>query len=317
MSVYTQLSLEQVQRFAKDFGLDIVEIQPIQGGIENTNYFLITRDIQEYVLTVFEELDKTAAAELIPALQHLGQQRLPVAVPLQYDGESIHFIANKPAQIAPRLAGTHPIPSTVAQVAAIGQALAKMHLALQNFPLDRENNHGQIWWQNTATTLYQRMSTDDQQLLDQVFQKFKEIQLQHPDRPQGLIHADLFRDNTLYVGDQLTGILDFSELNRDEFLLDISITLNDFCSNFPDVALDQDKADAFMTAYQHVRPLTYDEKACLTIYLAMAACRFWLSRLQVAERNQAEGRTGSDILQKDPQEMRLMLINRLTQEYRI
>ncbi|MFU8927315.1 homoserine kinase [Acinetobacter puyangensis] len=317
MSVYTQLSLEQVQHFAKDFGLDIVEIQPIQGGIENTNYFLTAQHNKQYVLTVFEELDKAAASELIPALQHLGQQHLPVAVPLQYDGEAIHFIADKPAQIAPRLAGGHPIPSTVAQVAAIGQALANMHLALQNFPLERENNHGQVWWQKTATTLYQRMSADDQQLLDRIFRQFETAQTQFPDRPKGLIHADLFRDNTLYVGDQLTGILDFSELNRDELLLDISITLNDFCSNFPDVSLDNDKAQAFMTAYQQIRPLSTDEKACLNIYLAMAACRFWLSRLQVAERNQAEGRTGSDILQKDPQEMRLMLINRLTQEYNI
>ena len=98
-------------------------------------------------------------------------------------------------------------------------------------------------------------------------------------------------------------------------LLDISITMNDFCSDYPDVSLDVEKAQAFLNAYQTVRALTDDEKSCLQIYLAMAACRFWISRLQVAERNHNEGRTGTEILQKDPQEMRNMTHDRLNTEY--
>ena len=100
-------------------------------------------------------------------------------------------------------------------------------------------------------------------------------------------------------------------MNKDELLFDIAITLNDFCTEYPDVHLDEEKALAFLTAYQTVRPLTEDEKACLELYLAMAAGRFWMMRLQVAQKNAAEGRTGDDILQKNPLEMRNMLIERL------
>ncbi len=115
----------------------------------------------------------------------------------------------------------------------------------------------------------------------------------------------------MFVGDQLQGILDFYELNQDELLFDIAITLNDFCTDFPELSLNESKAIAFLNAYETVRPLTQDEKACLELYLAMAAGRFWLMRLQVAAKNAAEGRTGADILQKNPDEMRNMLIERL------
>ena len=115
----------------------------------------------------------------------------------------------------------------------------------------------------------------------------------------------------MFEGNSLSGILDFYELNKDEFLFDIAITLNDFCTEYPDVHLNEEKAIAFLTAYETIRPLTDDERACLEIYLAMAAGRFWMMRLQITQKNAAEGRTGEDILQKNPLEMRNMLIDRL------
>lgn len=315
MSVYTQLSLTQVQDFARNYGLDIHHLHPIQGGIENTNYFLTAADGTEYVLTIFEELDQSAAQSLFPVLEHLEKHDIPVAVPLCIEGQPIQTLAHKPAQIAPRIAGTHPMPSNALQCAEMGCALAKMHLALQNFSLQRTHPCGQAWWQEIAQQLSARLAKADQTLLNDVFTRFAANQQQHLDCPMGLIHADLFRDNSLYVGDQLSGILDFSEIGRDNLLMDISISINDFCSDFPHVQLDAEKTRYFLQAYQQIRPLTPDEQASFAIYLAMAACRFWLLRLQVAERNQEEGRTGTDILEKDPNEMRLMLIDRLNTEY--
>lgn len=108
MSVYTPLSLEEVQAFAEPYGLAIIDLIPIQGGIQNTNYFLVDQSKQHYVLTVFEELDAEGAGELVPVLDCLGKAGVPVAVPLKYNGQAIHSIADKPAQIAPRLMGEHP-----------------------------------------------------------------------------------------------------------------------------------------------------------------------------------------------------------------
>lgn len=311
MSVYTPLSLEEVQAFAEPYGLAVIDLIPIQGGIQNTNYFLVDQSKKQYVLTVFEDLDAEGAGELVPVLDCLGQAGVPVAVPLKHSGQAIHSIADKPAQIAPRLMGEHPEDASIAQIQAIAQAQAKLHLALQGFPLERDFNRNHQYWSDVAAQLKPQMNADDQALLAQVFQQFAQITQQHPDRPTGFIHSDLFRDNTLFEGDQLQGILDFYELNQDEWLFDIAISINDFCTAYPQAHLDQAKADAFLAAYQGIRTLTEDELACLNIFLAMAACRFWSMRLQVAQKNAEHGRTGDDILQKDPLQMRMMMQDRL------
>lgn len=310
MSVYTTLTLKEVQDFAAPYGLEVIDLIPIQGGIQNTNYFLVCEN-QQYVLTVFEDMDEQAAGELVPVLQHLGQAGLAVPVPLSHSGKAIHTLKNKPAQIAPRMMGEHPMPSTVAQAEAIAIAQAKMHVALKDFKLERAFVRDHAYWYNVAQEIKPSLNVADKVLLGKLLGLYEALTAVYPDRPRGFIHSDLFRDNTLFEGDQLKGILDFYELNKDEFLFDIAITLNDFCTNYPEVTLNEEKANAFLKAYETVRPLTEDEKSCLELYLAMAAGRFWMMRLQVAQKNAAEGRTGEDILQKNPEEMRNMLIERL------
>ncbi|NNP71492.1 homoserine kinase [Acinetobacter defluvii] len=311
MSVYTTLSLQEVQAFAVPYGLEVVELNPIQGGIQNTNYFLICLGGSQFVLTLFENMDAESAGEIIPILECLGEQGLPVPVPLTCHGQYIQTLKDKPAQIAPRMLGKHPMPASLAQAEAIAIAQAKMHVALQNFPLERSSVRDHEYWSQVARQMRPTLDMTDQILLNNLLGLYEALTAMYPDRPKGFIHSDLFRDNTLFEGDQLNGILDFYELNHDEFLFDIAITLNDFCTEYPDVTLNEDKAIAFLNAYETVRPLTPDEKACLELYLAMAAGRFWLMRLQVAQMNAAEGRTGDDILQKNPAEMRNMLIERL------
>jgi len=310
MSVYTTLTLKEVQDFAASYGLEVIDLIPIQGGIQNTNYFLVCEN-QQYVLTVFEDMDEQAAGELVPVLQHLGQAGLAVPVPLSHSGKAIHTLKNKPAQIAPRMMGEHPIPSTVAQAEAIAIAQAKMHVALKDFKLERAFVRDHAYWYNVAQEIKPSLNAADKVLLGKLLGLYEALTAVYPNRPRGFIHSDLFRDNTLFEGDQLKGILDFYELNKDEFLFDIAITLNDFCTNYPEVTLNEEKANAFLKAYETIRPLTADEKSCLELYLAMAAGRFWMMRLQVAQKNAAEGRTGEDILQKNPEEMRNMLIERL------
>ncbi|WP_104490374.1 homoserine kinase [Acinetobacter indicus] len=311
MSVYTPLTLKEVQDFAAPYGLEVVDLIPIQGGIQNTNYFLVAQDGTHYVLTVFEDMDEQAAGELVPVLEHLGEAGLAVAVPLSYAGKAIHSIKQKPAQIAPRLIGEHPMPASIAQVEAIAVAQAKMHVALKDFPLKRAFVHDHAYWLAVSQEIKPSLSEADKVLLSKLLGLYEALTAIYPDRPKGFIHSDLFRDNTLFEGDQLQGILDFYELNQDEWLFDIAITLNDFCTEYPQVSLNEDKAMAFLKAYDRIRPLTEDEKACLELYLAMAAGRFWMMRLQVAQKNALQGRSGDAILQKNPLEMRNMLIERL------
>ena len=311
MSVYTTLTLKEVQDFSSPYGLEVIDLIPIQGGIQNTNYFLACKNGQQYVLTIFEEMDEQGAGELVPVLEHLGQAGLTVPVPLSHSGHSIQTLKDKPAQIAPRMLGHHPMPSTIGQVAEIGRAQAQMHVALKDFPLERAEYRNHAYWRGVARQIKPTLSPADTVILNNLLGLYDALTAMYPNRPTGFIHSDLFRDNTLFDADQLTGILDFYELNKDEWLFDIAITINDFCTNYPDVDLNEAKAQAFLEAYETVRPLTSDEKSCLELYLAMAAGRFWMMRLQVAQKNSELGRTGEDILQKNPLEMRNMLVERL------
>ena len=311
MSVYTTLTLKEVQDFTAPYGLEVIDLIPIQGGIQNTNYFVVTQDSTQYVLTIFEDMDEQAAGELVPVLEHLGQQGLAVPVPLSFAGKAIQTLKEKPAQIAPRMLGQHPMPATLAQAEQIAIAQAKMHVALQGFPLQRSAYRDHDYWRGVAKEIKPTLTVADQTVLSNLLGLYDIMTQMYPNRPKGFIHSDLFRDNTLFEGDELKGILDFYELNQDELLFDIAITLNDFCTEYPTVILNEEKAQAFLEAYETIRPLSSDEKACLELYLAMAAARFWMMRLQVAAKNVAEGRTGGDILQKNPLEMRNMVIERL------
>ena len=307
MSVYTVLTLEEVKTFAQQFNLTACKIKPIQNGIENSNYFVELDDGRELVLTLFEELLKTDAEILARLMQRLADHGLPVAVPLiDCDGVQLHILADKPAQLAPRLAGISPMQPNAKQAAQIGATLAKMHLALQHDPLQQEQSEqGQQrfeytpeWWKSSKDEIKQKLSAQDQDLLDDVFARFFEMQQRFPDLPQGLIHGDVFRDNTLFTNDRISGLLDFTTVTRDVWLMDIAITINDFCTHYPAVILDPERVEAFGSAYDEMRPMTESERAALPVYLVMAACRFWISRIQTAIRNHTENRVSEDVQEK-------------------
>ena len=164
MSVYTTLTLKEVQDFTAPYGLKVIDLIPIQGGIQNTNYFIVCENRQQYVLTVFEDMDEQGAGELVPVLEHLGKAGLAVPVPLSHSGKAIHTLKDKPAQVAPRMQGEHPMPSTVGQVQAIATAQAKIHMALQGFPLHRTFYRDHAYWRQISREIKRNLDIADTQL---------------------------------------------------------------------------------------------------------------------------------------------------------
>lgn len=313
MSVYTHITLDDVQAFVAGYHLPAaVALVPIKGGIENSNYFLTLADDRELVLTLFEELGREEAAFLGPLLRHLAGQGIPVAGPLaDGQGRTLGTLAGKPAQLAPRLAGQHPDHPDMAQCAAMGHTLAQLHTALDGYVLSRPNAHGAAWWNEVAARRRPLMAPAEQALLDRTLALLTGMQQRFPALPSGLIHGDLFRDNTLFKGPVVTGVLDFSECSHDTLLLDIAITANDFCRHWPAPDPDPQRLAAFVAGYDGVRPLGAEEQSALPVFLAVAAMRFWLSRLDIGQRNTEEGRGGEHVTQKNPEEMRLLLSARL------
>lgn len=313
MSVYTAVTPAEVQVFLTGYQLPaLATLSPIKGGIENSNYFVSLMDGSELVLTLFEELSANNAAFIGPLLAHLNRAGVPVAAPLQdQQGIWLKTLAGKPAQLAPRMTGSHPEHPGNAQCHAMGNALAQLHLAMNGYPLQRINAHGAKWWNTVISRWRNRLAPEDTALLDRTLQLYDASCRRHPDLPQGLIHGDLFRDNTLFKAETVSAILDFSETSHDYWLLDMAITINDFCRKWPADTPDSQRCAAFIAGYEEKRVLRACEYAVLPVFLATAAMRFWLSRLDVQLRNQEETRGGDHVLEKDPAEMRALTHYRL------
>ena len=306
MSVYTTVEREELEAFLGDYPLgQLVDYEGISAGIENTNYFVTTTH-GEYVLTLFEELSAEELPYFLELTAHLSEHGVPCAHPeADNAGHYLRELNGKPAALVRRLDGHNITEANVAQCAAIGEALAVLHREGESFPTIRHNPRGPAWWRQTARQVMPDLRPEDKELLqtELAFQTTFKLE----DIPRGVVHADLFRDNALFVDDRLTGIIDFYYACHDALLLDVAITVNDWCS-LPDGGLDDTSTMALVDAYRAVRPFTAMERGAWPVMLRAGALRFWLSRL----KDSHFPKSGEITKIHDPKVFRDILAHRVT-----
>ncbi|MEX1200422.1 MAG: homoserine kinase [Methylophaga sp.] len=279
MSVYTEVGRDELIAFLGDYDLgDLRDYQGISAGIENTNYFVTTSE-GEFVLTLFEQHDFSELAYFLDVMTFFYQQDIPSAHPAaDREGRYLKTLAGKPAALVLRLPGkTVEQVATQGQCAAIGDMLAQMHLAGQKFASRRPSTRGPHWRKKIAKALMPHLDAEYAELLkaELAFQKsYADLNL-----PWGVTHSDLFRDNALFVGDELSGIIDFYYACDEYLLYDLAVAVNDWCVDDSGL-LEMSRYQILMQAYLKRRPLTMAEKDNWNLVLRAAALRFWLSRLQ-------------------------------------
>ena len=291
MAVYTEVAFAEAAALLHDLNLgDLTELKGIQGGIENTNYFVTSERegaTLEHVLTVFERLGFEQLPFYLHLMKHLAGRDILVPMP-QSDarGEILHALCGKPAAIVERLRGGHVLAPSAAHCQQVGAMLARMHEAGRDYPRDQPNLRGLAWWDETVPQILPFLAPPQRALLEDelAFQHSVSASASDAALPRGPIHADLFRDNVMFDEDaegrsQLTGFFDFYFAGVDRFAFDIAVCLNDWCIDLASGRLLEDRAAAFVTAYAEVRPLTGDELRLLPALLRAAALRFWISRL--------------------------------------
>jgi len=301
MSVFTPVSRDQLGAWLKDYSLDtLVEFQGIASGIENTNFF-VTTSHGRYVLTLFEKLQSDQLPFFIDLLAHLAAHGIPCPRPVaDLDNHYIGILNDKPACLASRLEGASLEQPQAAHCLQLGEMLADMHLAARSYPAQMANPRGLSWWQAVVPELLPRLPAADGALLaaEIAFQSLQEF-----DRlPQGVIHADLFRDNTLFQDGHLSGVVDFYSACNGAWAYDLAIAANDWCV-LPDGKLDPLRLSALLQGYRQTRPLSAAECAAWPALLRAAALRFWLSRLYDAHFPRA----GELTYAKDPEHFRRIL----------
>lgn len=277
MSVFTTVTFEQMQHWLQRYAIgDLVEFKGIAAGITNTNYFVVTEH-DRFVLTLFEQNTLDELPKFLNLMAYLSQHGIPCPAPLlDKHGLALHELNGKPAVLLTCLQGSDVEQPSPNHCALIGQVMARMHeigRALRHFGA---NPRDIVWRAQTAQKVRELLSSENQQLLDEALQL--DTQLAQLNLPQSVIHADLFRDNALFDGAQLGGVIDFYYACEDAMLYDLAITANDWCT-LPDGEFDLPRLQALLQGYSEIRPLTDAERLAWQGMLRIAALRFWLSRL--------------------------------------
>jgi homoserine kinase type II len=289
MAVFTEVSESEAGALLRRLQLgELRELRGIQGGIENTNYFVTTDqdgETGQYVLTLFERLTPAQLPFYLRLMKHLALHGIsvpePHGSPDRPDDELLFQVAGKPAAVVNRLRGKSELAPGPDHCAAVGAMLARMHLAGRDFPLAQPNLRGLAWWNETVPVVLPHLDAPQAALLrsELAFQNHVAAGSAYAALPRGPIHADLFRDNVMFEDGRLTGFFDFYFAGVDSWLFDIAVCLNDWCVDLPSGAHDASRAQAFLSAYAAVRPLSAAERQLLPAMLRAGALRFWISRL--------------------------------------
>lgn len=277
MSVFTPVSEAQMRDFLQCYALgELRGLKGIEEGIENSNFFLTTTT-GEYVLTLFERTPEADLPYFLGVMAHLSQAGIPSAQPqLRRDGDILGRLNGRTAAIVERLEGRGVERPSASQCASLGRVLAQLHRAGGNYPGHRPNCRGPVWWTDAAESLRGHLDAAAQALLDDEIAW--QASIDDAALPGGVIHADLFRDNALFAGERLSGLIDFYYACNDAWIYDLAVCLNDWVLNVSD-GPDPATADALLQAYAAERAFDPVEHALWPAKLRAAALRFWVSRL--------------------------------------
>ncbi|MBM7062550.1 homoserine kinase [Pseudomonas sp. UL073] len=305
MSVFTPLERHELEAFLAPYGLGrLKDFQGIAAGSENSNFF-ISLEQGEYVLTLIERgpaQDLPFFIELLDVL-HGARLAVPYALRTERD-EALRELAGKPALLQPRLPGKHVTYANAHHCGEVGRWLACLHLATRGRILERKSDRGLDWMLAEGPSQALRLGDAEVSLLRDALNEIAARRDAVLALPRANLHADLFRDNVLFDGNHLSGVIDFYNACAGPMLYDLAIAVNDWCVE-ADGSLDGARTRALLAAYSTLRHFTPAEAELWPTLLRAACVRFWLSRLIAAEAF-----AGQDVLIKDPAEYRRLLEQR-------
>ena len=282
MAVYTDVAADELAEFLAAYQLgELLSYKGIAEGVENSNFLLHTT-AGYFILTLYEK--RVARGDLpffLSLMTHLASHGINCPQPVRNrSGEALGALAGRPAAIITFLDGVWPRKPTAAHCAEVGQALAKMHLAGRDFSMARANALSVSGWRPLFDAAAGRADE-----LQHGLRAFIAAELDHLEHdvwpkhlPQGVIHADLFPDNVFFLGERLSGIIDFTFACNDMLAYDVAICLNAWCFE-SDCSFNVTKARAFLGGYGRERQLTEAEQQALPMLARGAALRFLLTRL--------------------------------------
>lgn len=281
MAVYTDIAEDDLKWFLTEYDAgSLLSYKGIAEGVENSNFLLHTSK-EPLILTLYEKrVDKADLPFFLGLMQHLAARGLSCPLPLpRRDGALLGSLSSRPAALISFLEGMWLRKPEAKHCREVGRALAQMHVAGEGFELKRPNALSIDGWRTLWEKSAARADEVEPGLQDEIRSELDFLAAAWPaDLPAGVIHADLFPDNVFFLGDELSGLIDFYFACNDLLAYDVSICLNAWCFE-KDGAYNVTKGTAMLEGYQSVRPLSSEEIAALPVLSRGSALRFFLTRL--------------------------------------
>jgi homoserine kinase type II len=312
MAVFTKLDQAQIEAVLAQYEVgELLAVEPVIGGIENTNYFVTTRwngAVQSWVLTLFENVNAEELPYFTALTRYLAERQFAVPAPLKTRAGDDGFVTRgRHGVLVPRFPGRSETIPSLSHCAALGSWLGQMHCALAPFPLHRRSSRDQYWYHEAAGSVMAFLDLPHRQQLTQFLRVLDALSTTVHACPQGTIHGDLFRDNVLFDGVRISGVIDFYHGSFGPTVFDLAIALNDWCFDRETGAFDPARELAMVQGYRQSRVLSGQEQAALGAARRLAACQFWLSRMQTLHGQGYQRAVVLGDVLKDPEEMAAML----------
>ena len=281
MAVYTDIAEDDLKWFLTEYDAgSLLSYKGIAEGVENSNFLLHTSKAP-LILTLYEKrVEKNDLPFFLGLMQHLSARGLSCPLPLpRRDGALLGSLSGRPAALISFLEGMWLRKPEAKHCREVGRALAEMHVAGDGFELKRPNALSIDGWRTLWEKSEARAHEVETGLQSEIGDELDFLSAAWPkDLPAGVIHADLFPDNVFFLGDELSGLIDFYFACNDLLAYDVSICLNAWCFE-KDGAYNITKGTAMLEGYQSVRPLGEAEIAALPVLSRGSALRFLLTRL--------------------------------------
>ena len=300
MAVYTDINENDLADFVAEYDIgELLSYRGIAEGVENSNFMLHTSG-GSFILTLYEKrVNPDDLPFFLGLMDHLAARGISCPLPVhRRDGRMIGHLAGRPAAIVTFLEGMWMRRPTAQHARAVGAALAAMHVAGDGFALKRGNALSVDGWRPLWEAAKPRADSVEPGLANEVEADLRDLEAHWPkDLPAGVCHADLFPDNVFFLGEKLSGLIDFYFACDDLLAYDLSVCLNAWCFE-KDNAYNLTKGSALLAGYQSVRPLTDAETSALPLLARGSALRFMLTRLYDWLNTPA----GALVVKKDPLE---------------